>query len=149
MSIQILEAYYRAFNSGDFAGMLALLAPDIIHDVNQGTREVGKEAFAAFLERMNTSYHEQLSELVIMSDSVGKRFSAEFMVDGVYLKADPGFPEARGQRYRLPAGAFLEVSNGLITRVTTYYNLADWLLQVSDGQWSVRPGPMLEDSADA
>jgi hypothetical protein len=41
----------------------------------------------------------------------------------------------------LPAGAFLEVSAGLITRVTTYYNLADWLYQVSDGQWSVRPAP--------
>ena len=81
MSIQIIEAYYRAFNSGDFAGMLALLAPDVIHDVNQGTREVGKDAFAEFLERMNTSYHEQLSELVIMSDSVGKRFAAEFIVD--------------------------------------------------------------------
>lgn len=147
MSIQIIEAYYRAFNSGDFAGMLALLSADVAHDVNQSTREVGKAAFAEFLERMNTSYHEQLSELVIMSDSIGRRFSAEFIVDGVYLKADPGFPEARGQRYRLPAGAFLEVHNGLITRVTTYYNLADWLLQVSDGLWSVRPAP--DESAGA
>lgn len=146
MSTQVIEAYYRAFNSGDFAGMLALLAADVVHDVNQGTREVGKEAFAEFLDRMNTSYHEQLSDLVIMGDAVGKRFAVEFMVDGVYLKADPGFPEARGQRYRLPAGAFLEVAAGLITRVTTYYNLSDWLLQVSDGQWSSRPSPMLEDS---
>jgi steroid delta-isomerase-like uncharacterized protein len=141
MSTQVIEAYYRAFNSGDFAGMLHLLSSDVVHDINQSTREVGKEAFAEFLDRMNTSYHEQLSELVIMSDSIGKRFAAEFIVDGVYLKADPGFPEARGQRYRLPAGAFLEIHNGLITRVTTYYNLADWLLQVSDGQWSVRPAP--------
>jgi len=141
MSTQVIEAYYRAFNSGDFAGMLQLLSADVVHDINQSMREVGKEAFAEFLDRMNTSYHEQLSELVIMSDSIGKRFAAEFIVDGVYLKADPGFPEARGQRYRLPAGAFLEVQSGLITRVTTYYNLADWLMQVSDGQWSVRPAP--------
>jgi steroid delta-isomerase-like uncharacterized protein len=141
MSTQVIEAYYRAFNSGDFAGMLQLLSHDVVHDINQSTREVGKEAFAEFLDRMNTSYHEQLSELVIMGDSIGKRFAAEFIVDGVYLKADPGFPEARGQRYRLPAGAFLEVQSGLITRVTTYYNLADWLMQVSDGQWSVRPAP--------
>lgn len=141
MSIQIIEAYYRAFNSGDFAGMLALLAPDVVHDINQGTREVGKDAFEQFLQRMNVSYTETLSDIVIMSDATGKRLSAEFVVDGAYLKADPGFPDARGQRYRLPAGAFFEVHNGFITRVTTYYNLADWLLQVSDGQWSVRPGP--------
>jgi steroid delta-isomerase-like uncharacterized protein len=141
MSIQTIEAYYRAFNSGDFAGMLALLSPDVAHDVNQGTREIGKEAFEHFLERMNASYQEQLSDIVIMGGATGKRFAVEFIVEGVYLRADPGFPEATGQRYRLPAGAFLEVSAGLITRVTTYYNLADWLLQVSDGQWSVRPGP--------
>ena len=141
MSIQTIEAYYRAFNSADFAGMLALLSADVVHDVNQGTREIGKPAFAQFLDRMNASYSEQLSDLVIMADSVGKRFAAEFTVEGVYLQGDPGFPEARGQRYRLPAGAFLEVSAGLITRVSTYYNLADWLFQVSDGQWSVRPAP--------
>ena len=147
MSTQVIEAYYRAFNSGDFAGMLALLAADVVHDVNQGTREIGREAFAEFLDRMSSSYHEQLSELVIMGDAMGKRFAVEFTVDGVYLKGDPGFPEAHGQRYRLPAGAFLEVAGGMITRVTTYYNLSDWLLQVSDGQWSVRPGPVVEESA--
>jgi steroid delta-isomerase-like uncharacterized protein len=46
------------------------------------------------------------------------------------LQADPGFPAAHGQRYRLPAGAFFELKNGLIQRVTTYYNLQDWLAQV-------------------
>jgi hypothetical protein len=30
----------------------------------------------------------------------------------------------------LPAGAFLEVAGGRITRITTYYNLQDWLAQV-------------------
>ncbi|MEM6679931.1 MAG: isopropylmalate/homocitrate/citramalate synthase, partial [Pseudomonadota bacterium] len=35
------------------------------------------------------------------------------------------------QTYRLPAGAFLEVRDGLIARVTTYYNLKEWIRQVS------------------
>ena len=52
-------------------------------------------------------------------------------MNGTYLVTDPGLPEARGQTYRLPAGSFFEVENGLITRVTTYYNLADWVKQVS------------------
>ena len=39
--------------------------------------------------------------------------------------------EARGQSYRLPAGAFFAIKNGQIAQVTTYYNLADWIRQIS------------------
>ena len=53
------------------------------------------------------------------------------MVNGTYLATDAGLPEARGQSYRLPAGSFFDLHGGKITRVTTYYNLADWVRQVS------------------
>jgi steroid delta-isomerase-like uncharacterized protein len=130
MSTQLIESYYRAFNAGDFAAMLALVSDDVIHDVNQGEREVGRGKFEAFLTRMDRAYSEQLIDLVVMADASQRRFAAEFTVVGTYLEADPGLPAARGQPYRLPAGAFLEVANGKITRVTTYYNLQDWLAQV-------------------
>jgi steroid delta-isomerase-like uncharacterized protein len=130
MSLQLIHAYYRAFNAGDSAGMLALLSENVVHDINQGEREVGRVRFAQFLEHMQECYSEQLLELVVMGDPSGTRFAAEFTVVGRYLEADPGFPTAQGQSYRLPAGAFLEVEGGLITRVTTYYNLKDWLRQV-------------------
>jgi steroid delta-isomerase-like uncharacterized protein len=130
MSTAIVEAYYRAFNIQDAEGMLALLSDDVVHDVNQGDREQGKAAFRAFLGRMEAAYEEQLKDVVVMGDATGTRFAAEFVVHGRYLKADPGFPAAHGQRYVLSAGAFLEVRGGQITRVTTFYNLADWLKQV-------------------
>jgi steroid delta-isomerase-like uncharacterized protein len=66
-----------------------------------------------------------------MGDASATRFAAEFTVVGKYLKADAGMPAAHGQMYRLPAGAFLMVEQGKITRVTTYYNLQEWLQQVS------------------
>jgi steroid delta-isomerase-like uncharacterized protein len=131
MSAALIEAYYRAFNAGDADAMLALLASDIAHDINQGAREIGRDRFAAFLQRMNQAYREQLVDLAIMGDASGRRFAAEFTVLGTYLKADEGMPAARGQSYRLAAGAFFEVDAGSITRVTTYYNLRDWLAQVS------------------
>jgi steroid delta-isomerase-like uncharacterized protein len=130
MSIALVEAYYRAFNAGDPEGMLALVSDDVVHDINQGDRELGKTAFRAFLARMNQAYREQLAELVVMADATGTRFAAEFLVHGEYLQADPGFPAAHGQRYTLPAGAFLAVRGGAICRVSTYYNLAEWLRQV-------------------
>ncbi len=132
---ELVLAYYAAFNRGDRDGMLSLLADDVVHDLNEGPRETGREAFAAFLQRMDRCYREQLREIVVMATADGKRAAAEYVVHGEYLVADEGLPPARGQRYVLPGGAFFgiefgEGGTGRITRVTNYYNLEDWLRQV-------------------
>jgi steroid delta-isomerase-like uncharacterized protein len=127
----LVRAYYAAFNAGDRAAMCALLAEDVAHDVNQGNRRRGILAFRAFMAEMDAAYEETLEEMVVMADATGRRAAAEFVVVGRYLRSEPGLPEARGQPYRLPAGAFLEIAEGRITRITTYYNLPDWIRQVS------------------
>lgn len=127
---QLLEAYYGAFNAGDREGLLALLTDDVVHDVNQGPREVGKEAFRAFLARMDASYEEQITELAYLTSEDGSRAASEYVVLGKYLRTDEGLPEAKGQTYRLPGGAFFDIVGGKIARVTNYYNLEDWLRQV-------------------
>lgn len=129
-AIALLTRYYDAFNRGDNAGMLACLAEDVAHDINQGSRQTGKAAFAAFLEHMDRCYQERLSDVVVMADDNGTRASAEFIVHGTYLTTDDGLPDANGQTYVLPAGAFFDLTNGLITRVSVYYNLNDWTAQV-------------------
>jgi steroid delta-isomerase-like uncharacterized protein len=131
MTEALIRAYYAAFAAGDRPAMLALLAEDVAHDVNQGERQVGRAAFGRFLAHMDRCYREVLHDVVVMVDASGTRAAAEFIVEGEYLSTDAGLPEARGQRYRLPAGAFFSVADGKITRVTTYYNLEDWLKQVA------------------
>lgn len=128
---ELLLSYYAAFNRGDWTAMLALLAEDVVHDLNQGGRETGREAFAAFLQRMQASYREQLRQVVVLVAPDGDRGAAEYEVHGEYLATDAGLPEARGQRYVLPGGAFFEIREDRIARVTNYYNLQDWLTQVS------------------
>lgn len=125
----LITRYYDSFNRHDHAGMLDLLTEDVIHDVNQGGREVGKDAFAAFLARMDRHYREQVVDLVVMANA--DRAAAEFVIEGSYLVNDDGLPPAHGQAYRLPVGAFFELRAGRIARVTNYYNLADWIRQVS------------------
>ncbi|UWQ05388.1 ketosteroid isomerase-related protein [Aliiroseovarius crassostreae] len=131
MSRDTIQRYYAAFNAGDIAGMVACLSDEFVHDVNEGARRVGKDAFGAFCAHMNETYREQLTDMVVMVSADGTRGAAEFTVNGTYLKTDPGLPEAHGQTYVLPAGAFFSLKDGLITRVTTYYNLNDWIRQVS------------------
>lgn len=127
----LLERYYAAFNAGDSEGMLACLASDVVHDVNQGERRAGRDKFRAFNARMAHSYQERLQDIVLLVSLDGRRAAAEFNVHGVYKNTDEGLPPANGQTYVLPAGTFFAVADGRITRVTTYYNLTDWLMQVT------------------
>lgn len=134
-AIALVTAYYAAFNRGDWPGMLSLLADDVVHDLNQGPRETGRDAFAAFLRRMDRCYREQLRDIVVLASADGTRAAAEYVVHGEYLVADEGLPAARGQRYVLPGGAFFDIVSGVdgvsrIARVSNYYNLEDWLRQV-------------------
>ncbi|MDZ4096822.1 MAG: ketosteroid isomerase-related protein [Paracoccaceae bacterium] len=126
-----IEQYYAAFNAGDAPGMLALVTDDIEHRVNEGDIRRGRALFAEFCSHMGVSYREELRDLVVFANDDGTRGAAEFVVHGEYLQTDPGLPEARGQRYILPAGAFFDLRNGKISRVTTFYNLNDWIRQVS------------------
>jgi steroid delta-isomerase-like uncharacterized protein len=130
---ELVAAYYAAFNAKNWTGMLALLHPEIRHDVNEGSPRRGLDRFEAFLAHMDACYDEQLSNIVVMTAPDGRRAAAEFVVSGRYKRTDPGLPEARGQTYRLPAGAFFEIEGERIRRVTTYYNLKDWIAQVSAG----------------
>lgn len=129
-ALALVTRYYAAFNARDWAGMLACLSDDVAHDINQGDRVTGKAAFADFLSHMERCYAEQLHEVVIMASGDGTRAAAEFVVHGRYLATDEGLPDAAGQTYVLPAGAFLALADGQITRLTMYYNLADWTRQV-------------------
>ncbi|MGH8445728.1 MAG: ketosteroid isomerase-related protein [Solimonas sp.] len=130
-SAALIERYYTAFNAGAWETFFGLLGDDVAHDINQGIRESGKDAFRAFIERMNRSYREQIVDIVVMVNADGTRAAAEYTVLGTYLVTDSGLPEARGQTYRLPGGAFFDLHGGKVARVSNYYNLEDWLKQVS------------------
>lgn len=126
----LIRAYYDAFNAFDVERFLALLTDDVVHDINQGGREIGKDAFRRFLAHMDRCYSERAVDLVVMVDRDGRRAAAEFVIEGVYRATDDGLPPATGQRYRLPVGAFFEIRDGRVARISNAYNLKDWLRQV-------------------
>jgi steroid delta-isomerase-like uncharacterized protein len=128
---QLIETYYAIFNAGDREAFLALLTETVAHDINQGGREVGKTAFRAFMARMDRCYREQIKDLVVFTDASGNHAAAEFMVHGAYIATDEGLPAASGQNYVLPAGAFFTLSEGKVARISNYYNLPEWIRQVT------------------
>ena len=129
----LIRRYFDAFNASDDNAMLALLSEDVVHDVNQGEREIGRDRFRWFLGMMARHYREEISDLVVMASEDGTRAAAEFTVRGTYQATAPGLPEADGQRYSIPSGIFFAVEDGRIARVTTYYNLRQWVEAVEAG----------------
>ncbi|MCP4384899.1 MAG: cytosolic protein [Hyphomicrobiales bacterium] len=127
---KLIRTYLDAFNRSDSEGILAVLGEDVIHDINQGDREIGRGKFRWFNAMMAEHYSEQLGDIAIMVSADGGRAAAEFTVRGTYLKTAKGLPPASGQTYSLPAGIFFEIDDRLISRVTTCYNLQDWIAQV-------------------
>jgi steroid delta-isomerase-like uncharacterized protein len=129
----LVESYCAAFNRRDADAMPALLADDVLHEPSQAAPRQGKQAFADFLAHMNRCYRETVIDPVVLASADGARASAEFMLEGEYLASDEGLPAATGQTYRLRVGAFFEIADGLIVRVSDHYNLADWIAQVEGG----------------
>ena len=112
--------------------MLACLTEDVIHDVNQGERRDWARSGSALSTRAwPTTTASSLEDIAVMVSKDGSRAAAEFNVNGTYLVSDSGLPPAKGQTYMLPAGTFFAIRDGKISRVTTYYNLTDWIAQVT------------------
>lgn len=130
-ALKTIESYYAAFNAGDTAAMEALVTEDVEHHMNEGLIRKGRAAFHDFNLYMTRSYREKLENITVMANDDGTRAAAEFVVHGTYLETDPGLPKAHGQTYILPAGGFFTLRDAKIARITTYYNLADWIRQVS------------------
>ena len=127
----LIQNYYATFNAGDREAFLSLLTEDVVHELNQGSVEIGVPAFRAFLERMDRCYAEQVEQLAVFgSPNDASRGAAEFYIRGTYLNTDEGLPPAAGQTYFLRVGAFFELRNGKVARITNYYNLQEWLKQV-------------------
>lgn len=130
-ALEVVKQYYTYFNQQNWEGMLSLLHPEVRHEPNQGEPRIGLQNFTQFLKKMEEAYEEKLTDMVFYTDSSGTRVAVEFVVNGIYKKGDEGMPQARGQKYTLPAAAFLEVTEGKISRVTTYYNLPLWVKLVT------------------
>jgi steroid delta-isomerase-like uncharacterized protein len=128
----LIRRYLDAFNAGDREAMLACLTDDVRHDVNQGATRIGRGAFAEFLRHMDRCYTERLDDIVVMTEPGGRHAAARFTVNGTYRATDDGLPKAAGQTYVLDAGIFFVIEDGRIARVSTCYNLPDWIAQVGD-----------------
>lgn len=131
MSIELIKKYYNHFNNQEFDQMIACLDKNVIHELNEGDAQQGIDKFKSFMKVMDEHYSEQVKELCVFQSENKNRYAAEFFIDGKYTKTQNGLPDANGQKYYIRVGAFFEVKDQKITRVTNHYNLKNWIEVVS------------------
>jgi steroid delta-isomerase-like uncharacterized protein len=127
MSKQLIQKYYEYFNSKEWENFFKLLDTNIIHEINQGNKEIGINLFKKFLNRMNECYDEKISNIIIFNSDLQNLYAVQYTVSGIYLKTDHGLPAAHGQTYEIRGAAFFEIENQKITAITNYYNLNEWI----------------------
>ena len=81
-ALATLRAYYEALNRHDPASAVALLDDEVVHELNQGPREVGKAPFREFLQRMEYCYHEQLVDIRLLASNDGIQTRLHKLVAG-------------------------------------------------------------------
>jgi|CXWL01.1.fsa_nt_gi steroid delta-isomerase-like uncharacterized protein len=128
---QLIAQYFSAFNHADWEGMLSLLSPNVVHDVNDRARQSGLEAFTEYSSQQKRHFLEVLSDIVIDVPGAGQRAIARYVVSGQYLATQTGLPPARGQRYRIPGESIFDVDGGHITRIISHFDEDKRLQQLS------------------
>jgi steroid delta-isomerase-like uncharacterized protein len=127
MSKALIQKYYEYFNLKNWDSFLGLLDNHVIHEINQGNKEIGLNQFKKFLNRMNECYDEKISHVTIFTSDLDNLYSVQYTVTGKYLKSDIGLPPACGQTYEVKGAAFFEIEDGKIKAITNYYNLNEWI----------------------
>jgi steroid delta-isomerase-like uncharacterized protein len=127
MSKALIQKYYEYFNQKNWDSFLGLLDTNVIHEINQGSKELGLSQFKKFLNRMNECYNETISHITIYSSDLSNLYSVQYTVTGKYLKTDKGLPPAHGQTYEVKGAAFFEIEDQKIKVITNYYNLNEWI----------------------
>jgi steroid delta-isomerase-like uncharacterized protein len=127
----LIQNYYQAFNEENIEKFISTLHPEVIHDICQGETEIGREAFRKFMEFCFDACKENARNIIILCSEDGKYAAAKLVIDGVYLKDVANYPLAKNQKYTLPVHAFFEIKDGLIYRMSCFYNQKDWIKQVA------------------
>ena len=130
-AIGLMEEYFRLFNESKWLLASELLADQVLHDINQGPRVIGREPFYKYLVELSRYYTEQVSDVHILVSEDGLRGSAEFYLEGRYRKTHGTLPRAHGQSYEGHHGVFFEIEDGLLSRFSHYFNFQSFIEQIS------------------
>ncbi len=131
-TVETLKRLFAALNAGDRDATLACLGGEVVFDAFGGGREIGREGVRRVLAERAHAFRESYRDLVLMTETSGRRAAAEFTLRGLYQAQADGLPAASNQPFSVPGGAFFDIEDdGRIARASFMINLAELTRQLA------------------
>ncbi len=128
---ELIENFYSYFNSSRFIELFSLMDDRIVQEINY-VQTIGKNNVIENITSNKKYYNEKISNLIIMISENGCNASAQFTVNGEYLKTDDTAISASGQKYQLSVLNYFEIENNKIIKGCCFFDDDEWKCQVSN-----------------
>ncbi len=127
----LIHQYYEYIEKEDIDNFIRLLSADVVHEINQGETERGKQKFRNFMEDQFSHGKFDIKDLIILTSPDGKYATTRFICSGEYYKTLAGYPSAKGQKWEIPVVSFFKIEQGKISHVAVYFNDTAFRKQLS------------------
>ena len=127
--METIQAWEKAWNSGDFEKASSYLAEDyVLENVATGISTKGKAEFAGHMDGLLQAFPDLKFETkgAIVS---GNKAAWEYVVSGTQKKEFQGMP-ATGKSFALRCCSIVEFEGGLYKRETAYMDTATMMRQL-------------------
>jgi steroid delta-isomerase-like uncharacterized protein len=119
-----------ALNRGDADAAAAYVTEDCVFtNIGTGQRLVGRDAAREDFVALIAMYSEMRIEKTTFLSTADGHYATEWIMTGVHTGDVPGLP-ATGKPFRISGAGFGEIRDGKLARVTEYWNMAEFLIQV-------------------
>lgn len=120
----------EALNRRDADAAVAYLTEDcVLVNIGTGQRTVGREAIREDHLALFAMYSDMRIEKTTFLSTGDGHYATEWIMTGVHTGDAPGLP-ATGKPFRISGAGVGEIRDGRIARVTEYWNMAEFLIQV-------------------
>ncbi|WP_280236118.1 ester cyclase [Nocardia cyriacigeorgica] len=119
----VIDGFYAAYARRDVDTMMTYVSDAIVEDLSGVGLVTGRLAEERFLRSLFAAFpdlHTEVTRVVIDKNSA----CVEWQRHGTFTGADFHGTPATGRPFQFKGGAFIDVADGLITRINGYYDTA-------------------------
>jgi len=128
---EVIKDFYKYFNEAASDKLFALIADDIVHQINYGEVMFGKDEFIKYVTTSMNHCKEHVTDCILMTGENNRSVAAKFTTIGKYFHTDQSAIPAKGQNYELSVINYFEVENGKIVTARCWYDENAWIQQVT------------------
>lgn len=121
-----VDAFLDALDERDGTALAAMLTEDAAYDDGHGGRTLDRENIRDALIARASSLDERHGDRLFMTSDDGRRVAVEVTLRGTYERSVAGLPEARGQRYSVPACLVFSLNGDKVEGITRYIDFTEW-----------------------